>query len=72
MLVAEHEGSSLGNGSRIGPVTLNGTMLAGTLMVKNETEWDALRGGNGATLLKKCLEDVGVPQKHNHIMSEES
>lgn len=72
MFVAEHEASSLGNRSRIGPVALNGTMLAGTLIVKTETEWDALRGGNGATYLKTILEDVGVSQKHHHIRSEKS
>lgn len=61
MLVPEHVDPSLGNGSAIGPVALNGTMLAGTLMVKMETEWDALRGDNGARYLKRILEDVGVP-----------
>lgn len=72
VLIPEHVDQSLGNGSGIGPVALNGTMLAGTLMVKTETEWDALRGDNGATYLKRILEDVGVPQSHRHIRSEES
>ncbi|KAK8016561.1 ATP adenylyltransferase [Apiospora rasikravindrae] len=30
-------------GEEVGPVALNGTVLAGTALVKNEAEWDALR-----------------------------
>lgn len=39
-------------------VSLNGTILAGTLMVKAEREWNALRGD--ATRLEKLLGAIGV------------
>lgn len=31
------------SGEEVGPVALNGTVLGGTALVKNEAEWDALR-----------------------------
>ena len=65
MLVIEDDEPSPKGRGNIGPVALNGTMLAGTLMVKTEREWDALRGGNGGSLLTKVLEDVGVPHSRN-------
>ncbi|KAJ5591849.1 ATP adenylyltransferase C-terminal [Penicillium hispanicum] len=40
-----------------GVVSLNGTILAGTLMVKAEAEWDALRGN--PEILTRILADVG-------------
>ncbi|KAI9886176.1 MAG: hypothetical protein M1823_002028 [Watsoniomyces obsoletus] len=43
----------------LGPVSLNGTILGGTLMVKTEEEWNALRGE--ASKLKGMLETVGFP-----------
>jgi sulfate adenylyltransferase (ADP) / ATP adenylyltransferase len=42
-----------------GMVALNGTILAGTLMVKSEGQWDRIRGDAG--LIDSLLEDVGVP-----------
>ena len=47
------------NGNLVGPVSLNGTMLGGTLLVKSEQEWDALR--NDEKKLKKILQAIGVP-----------
>ena len=40
-----------------GILSLNGTILAGTLMVKAEAEWDALRAQ--PALLTGVLRDVG-------------
>lgn len=40
-------------------VALNGTILAGTLMVKEETEWDALRAD--PSILDRLIAEVGYP-----------
>jgi len=48
-----------GEVSNIGPIALNGTVLAGTLLVKNETEWDALK--NNPSQLLSLLEHIGIP-----------
>ncbi|KAM5477172.1 bifunctional AP-4-A phosphorylase/ADP sulfurylase [Microsporum audouinii] len=42
-----------------GLVKLNGTILAGTLMVKAEAEWNTLR--QQPSMLEKILSDVGIP-----------
>ncbi|KAJ5157836.1 uncharacterized protein N7482_008936 [Penicillium canariense] len=42
-----------------GVVSLNGTILAGTLMVKAEAEWDVLRAE--PEILGRMLRDVGLP-----------
>lgn len=47
------------NGNQIGPVALNGTVLAGTALVKNQVEWDALR--TSSTILYDVLREIGVP-----------
>ena len=47
------------DGSEIGLVALNGTVLAGTLMVKDEEEWRTLQGNRAS--LDKVLEAVGIP-----------
>jgi ATP adenylyltransferase len=47
-----------------GSVSLNGTILAGTLMVKAESEWSALR--NRPAMLEGILQTVGVPR---HVIS---
>ncbi|KAI1354630.1 HIT-like domain-containing protein [Xylaria sp. FL0043] len=47
------------NGNEIGNVALNGTVLAGTALVKNEGEWDALR--STASMLPGVLGGIGVP-----------
>lgn len=46
-------------GGSLGPISLNGTMLAGTLMVKTQDEWDALRSDESK--LNDLLEAVGIP-----------
>ena len=45
--------------SDIGFVALNGTMLAGTLMVKYQEEWDVLRAE--PERLDTLLEAIGIP-----------
>ena len=47
-------------GDVIGKVELNGTILAGTLMVKNEIEWDYLRGEDGEAALRELLGEIGI------------
>lgn len=47
-------------GAVVGKVSLNGTMLAGTALVKTEAEWDVLRK-NPQTLIK-VLKSVGLSQ----------
>ncbi|KAI1212401.1 HIT-like protein [Annulohypoxylon truncatum] len=46
-------------GEDIGQVSLNGTVLAGTALVKNQAEWDALRE-DPSTLLD-VLKGIGLP-----------
>jgi ATP adenylyltransferase len=46
-----------------GLVSLNGTILAGTLMVKAEAEWNALR--NNSDSLNNILATVGFPAQSN-------
>ncbi|KAF5850926.1 hypothetical protein GGP41_010570 [Bipolaris sorokiniana] len=48
------------DGSEIGFVALNGTTLAGTMMVKNQGEWDMLRSQPG--LLDSILAGIGIPK----------
>ena len=43
-----------------GIISLNGTILAGTLMVKAEAEWDSLR--LHPENLNRALSDVGFPR----------
>jgi len=62
------EGSMLrrDEGSDIGFVALNGTVLGGTLMVKYQEEWDVLR--SQPEKLDSILESIGIPtikQTHN-------
>ncbi|RYC62646.1 hypothetical protein CHU98_g3555 [Xylaria longipes] len=47
-----------GNGNDIGKVAFNGTVLAGTALVKSKLEWDALRMTN--TILSDVLGRIGV------------
>ncbi|KAF5018256.1 hypothetical protein F66182_9772 [Fusarium sp. NRRL 66182] len=55
------EGVSLKNqdGDVLGTISFNGTLLAGTALVKNELEWEALKRDPEA--LHHVLKDVGVP-----------
>jgi ATP adenylyltransferase len=47
------------DGEEIGSVALNGTVLGGTLLVKSEAEWNALR--NDESKLKGILSAIGFP-----------
>lgn len=47
-------------GDEVGRLALNGTVLAGTALVKTEQEWDALRGDGGEQLWR-ILGKIGVP-----------
>ena len=49
-----------GNIDDLGIVALNGTILAGTLMVKAEAEWDELR--NNQESLTNVLATIGYPR----------
>ncbi|KAI1742281.1 HIT-like domain-containing protein [Xylaria scruposa] len=55
------EGASFKDDNRndIGSVALNGTVLAGTALVKSKPEWDALTTTN--TILSDVLGRIGVP-----------
>lgn len=46
-------------GKKVGALSLNGTVLAGTALVKSEQEWDALR--SDPEQLWKILGKVGLP-----------
>lgn len=47
---------------KFGPISLNGTLLAGTLLVKHEDEWRALR--EDPTQLITVLTGIGIPPIH--------
>lgn len=46
-------------GKKAGAISLNGTLLAGTALVKSEAEWNALKAD--ATALEGILKRVGIP-----------
>ncbi|KAK4464052.1 FIT family protein scs3 [Cladorrhinum samala] len=48
-----------GKGEVVGKLALNGTVLAGTALVKSQQEWDALREDEGQ--LRDILGRIGVP-----------
>lgn len=54
-----------GKGGKKGLVALNGTVLAGTLLVKNEMEWEALRSDKGGEKLSSILGAIGFPESGN-------
>ncbi|KEQ62268.1 HIT-like protein [Aureobasidium melanogenum CBS 110374] len=56
------EGAAIKNsqGVEVGSVALNGTLLAGTLMVKLEDEWNTLR--NDGLQLDEILTAIGIPR----------
>ena len=56
--VAPLKGSNQ-QGEPLGVVNVNGTILAGTLMVKSPEQWDTLR--SNASMLDGILADVGYP-----------
>jgi ATP adenylyltransferase len=45
-------------GEPIGPIVLNGTLLAGTLLVKSQAEWDTLQ--NDESKLADILSSIGI------------
>jgi ATP adenylyltransferase len=51
------------NNDLIGPISLNGTILGGTILVKSEQEWDTLR--NDEEKLKDLLQAIGLPSTAN-------
>ncbi|CZT05559.1 uncharacterized protein RAG0_11590 [Rhynchosporium agropyri] len=46
------------SGNVIGPITLNGTILGGKLLVKSEEEWNTLR--HDITKLTDILQSIGI------------
>lgn len=52
-------------GSSIGSVALNGTLLAGTILVKSEAEWDAMRKND--KILVEVLEAIGIPSNSTNL-----
>ncbi|KAF2837941.1 Ap4A phosphorylase-like protein II [Patellaria atrata CBS 101060] len=51
-------------GEVLGYIELNGTILAGTVMVKLEKEWELMK--NDQSQLDMLLSHVGLPQKWSH------
>jgi ATP adenylyltransferase len=61
ILPRRSEGTSLAqNGREVGFAALNGTVLAGTMLVKKQEEWDLLKS-NGS-LINELLQDIGIPR----------
>ncbi|KAF6836684.1 inositol phospholipid synthesis protein Scs3p [Colletotrichum plurivorum] len=61
------EGAAVFNdGTPVGSLSLNGTVLAGTALVKNESEWNALRLNSDSTQLLDVLTKIGVPRTTGH------
>jgi sulfate adenylyltransferase (ADP) / ATP adenylyltransferase len=54
-----NETAMLSTTSGEGSVPVNGTILGGTLMVKELSEWDALR--NGHVRIDEVLKEIGIP-----------
>ena len=48
------------DGTEIGQIELNGTVLGATLMVKGEPEWEVLKGN--ANMLDEVLAGIGIPR----------
>lgn len=58
------------NGNEMGHVALNGTVLAGTALVKNQVEWNALR--TNSPILSDVLREIGVPPMKDPTEKNES
>ncbi|KAJ0162029.1 FIT family protein scs3 [Colletotrichum tanaceti] len=55
------------DGAPVGKLSLNGTVLAGTALVKSEIEWNALKAEtNGNAQLLQVLSKIGVPADACH------
>jgi ATP adenylyltransferase len=63
LLPRKSEGTMLRHedGTEIGFVALNGTTLAGTMLVKNQGEWDTLR--SQPEKLDSILAAIGIPKE---------
>lgn len=57
--LAEGADIAAADGRVLGSLALNGTVLAGTALVKSELEWEALRSDEGG--LVKVLRGIGLP-----------
>ena len=57
-------------GEVVGKVSLNGTVLAGTALVKNLAEWDSLRHDPDGLL--QVLKVIGVPKRYEEKVIEET
>ncbi|GKT47589.1 diadenosine 5',5'''-P1,P4-tetraphosphate phosphorylase 2 [Colletotrichum spaethianum] len=51
----------LQDGAMVGKLNLNGTVLAGTALVKNKAEWNALKAKNDSVQLLEVLSKIGIP-----------
>lgn len=49
------------SGDLVGMLSLNGTVLAGTALVKSEAEWDAIRNDDDGRALADLLGKIGLP-----------
>ncbi|KAI9866418.1 MAG: bifunctional AP-4-A phosphorylase/ADP sulfurylase [Trichoglossum hirsutum] len=63
-LTLEVKQTNNANNRMLGPIELNGTVLAGTLMVKRQDDWDELRSGQKQTL-QDILTAIGIPRNQN-------
>jgi sulfate adenylyltransferase (ADP) / ATP adenylyltransferase len=57
------EAASVPSSDGEGSVSVNGTVLAGTLMVKDQVEWDSFR--QDSNLLSDVLSKIGFPIEHS-------
>lgn len=61
--LAEGAAIATAEGKPAGQLCLNGTVLAGTALVKTEGEWGALRGNTGS--LDAVLSKIGLPSQEH-------
>ncbi|KAI8215841.1 Diadenosine 5',5'''-P1,P4-tetraphosphate phosphorylase 2 [Colletotrichum sp. SAR 10_86] len=54
------------NGRSVGKLSLNGTVLAGTALVKSEAEWSALKANSDSNQLVDILAKIGIPKNPGH------
>ncbi|KAK1580073.1 ATP adenylyltransferase [Colletotrichum navitas] len=54
------------DGTPVGELCLNGTVLAGTALVKNEAEWNVLKEKNDGVQLLEVLSKIGLPVDGGH------
>ncbi|KAK4223276.1 bifunctional AP-4-A phosphorylase/ADP sulfurylase [Podospora fimiseda] len=59
---------SLQSGEVIGKLALNGTVLAGTALVKSSEEWEALKGEEGERKVREVLERIGVVNRVDAVL----